>query len=182
VIINNVVRSNKRDKGSVTILNRALLVFCVFLLSSLAQAKDVALTGKAPDFNLPSNQGKPLKLSDFRGDVVMLNFWASWCGPCRQEMPILDDLQKRFKKVGFTVLGVNIDEDVSDAKGLLKEISISFPVVFDSKSKVSETYQLDSMPTTVMIDRKGNKRFLHRGYKPGFEADYEKQIRLLLRE
>ena len=112
----------------------------------------------------------------------MLNFWASWCGPCRQEMPILDDLQKRFKKIGFTVLGVNIDEDVSDAKGLLKEISVSFPVVFDSKSKVSETYQLDSMPTTVMIDRKGNKRFLHRGYKPGFEVDYEKQIRLLLRE
>lgn len=180
MIINNVVYGNKKDP--VTIFRRSLMVFCVLLLSSFAQAKDVPLTGKASDFTLPSNQGKPLKLSDFRGDVVMLNFWASWCGPCRQEMPILDDLQKRFKKIGFTVLGVNIDEDISDAKGLLKEISVSFPVVFDSKSKVSETYQLDSMPTTVMIDRKGNKRFLHRGYKPGFEVDYEKQIRLLLRE
>jgi len=180
VIIDNVVNGNK---GSlVIILRRFSLVLCVLLLSSFAQAKDVTLSGKAQDFTLPSNQGKPLKLSDFRGDVVMLNFWASWCGPCRQEMPILDDLQKRFKKIGFTVLGVNIDEDVSDAKGLLKEISVSFPVVFDSKSKISEIYQLDSMPTTVMIDRKGNKRFLHRGYKPGFEVDYEKQIRLLLRE
>ena len=180
MIINNVVCGNKKNLMTISI--RSLMVFCVLLFSSFAQAKDIPLTGKASDFTLPSNQGKPLKLSDFRGDVVMLNFWASWCGPCRQEMPILDDLQKRFKKIGFTVLGVNIDEDVSDAKGLLKEISVSFPVVFDSKSKVSETYQLDSMPTTVMIDRKGNKRFLHRGYKPGFEVDYEKQIRLLLRE
>ncbi len=179
-MINSIVQKNSSDLT--TILKRFLVVLCVLLLSSLAQAKDVPLTGKASDFTLPSNQGKPLKLSDFRGDVVMLNFWASWCAPCRQEMPILDDLQKRFKKVGFTVLGVNIDEDVSDAKNLLKEISVSFPVVFDSKSKVSETYQLDSMPTTVMIDRKGNKRFLHRGYKPGFEVDYEKQIRQLLRE
>ena len=180
MIINNVVCGNKKNLMTISI--RSLMVFCVLLFSSFAQAKDIPLTGKASDFTLPSNQGKPLKLSDFRGDVVMLNFWASWCGPCRQEMPILDDLQKRFKKIGFTVLGVNIDEDVSDAKGLLKEISVSFPVVFDSKSKVSETYQLDSMPTTVMIDRKGNKRFLHRGYKPGFEVDYEKQIRSLLRE
>lgn len=147
-----------------------------------AMAKDVVLSGKAPEFSLPSNQGKNLKLSDFHGEVVMVNFWASWCGPCRQEMPLLEDLQKRFKKVGFTVLGVNIDEDVADAKGLLKEIPVSFPVVFDSKNKVSELYQLDAMPTTVMVDRKGNKRFLHRGYKPGFEADYEKQIRELLRE
>ena len=180
MIIGNVVSSNK--SGLAIILKRFSMVLCVLLFSSFAQAKDVPLSGMAPDFSLPSNQGKPLKLSDFRGDVVMLNFWASWCGPCRQEMPILDDLQNRFKKVGFTVLGVNIDEDVSDAKSLLKEISVSFPVVFDSKSKVSETYQLDSMPTTVMIDRKGNRRFLHRGYKPGFEVDYEKQIRLLLRE
>ena len=150
MIISNIVCGNKKDP--VTILRRSLVVFCVLLLSPFAQAKDVPLTGKASDFTLPSNQGKSLKLSDFHGDVVMLNFWASWCGPCRQEMPILDDLQKRFKKIGFTVLGVNIDEDVSDAKGLLKEISVSFPVVFDSKSKVSETYQLDSMPTTVMID------------------------------
>ncbi|OUS28862.1 redoxin [Gammaproteobacteria bacterium 45_16_T64] len=152
------------------------------LMGSAAQAKDIELSGKAADFSLPSNLNKTLKLSDFRGEVVMVNFWASWCGPCRQEMPLLDDLQKRFKKIGFTVLGVNIDEDVADAKNLLKEIPVSFPVVFDSKNKVSEIYQLDSMPTTVMVDRKGNKRFLHRGYKPGFEVDYERQIRALLRE
>lgn len=165
-----------------SILFRCLVFLAVTAAVPQAVAKDIPLSGKAPGFSLPSNQGKNLKLSDFHGDVVMVNFWASWCGPCRQEMPILDDLQKRFKKVGFTVLGVNIDEDVADAKGLLKEIQVSFPVVFDSNSKISELYQLDSMPTTVMVDRKGNKRFLHRGYKPGYEVDYEKQIRALLRE
>lgn len=164
----------------VMMMTFALLLTLLF--STNMNAKDIELSGKATDFSLPSNTGAPMKLSDFRGDVVMVNFWASWCGPCRQEMPLLDDLQKRFKKVGFTVLGVNIDEDVSDAKDLLKDIPVSFPVVFDSKNKVSEIYQLDSMPTTVMVDRKGNKRFLHRGYKPGYEVDYERQIRALLRE
>ncbi|PCJ44011.1 MAG: redoxin [Moraxellaceae bacterium] len=165
----------------------SLWVACIGLAFSMGislsvSAKEVRLSGKASDFSLPSNQGKTLKLSDFRGEVVMLNFWASWCAPCRQEMPLLEGLHKRFKKVGFTVLGVNIDEDVSAAKKILKEISVSFPVMYDSKNKVSEMYALDSMPTTVMIDRKGNKRFLHRGYRPGFEIEYEKQIRALLRE
>lgn len=172
---NNIV-SRKRYPA---LLN---VVLVSIVLSSSALAKDLPLTGKASDFALPSQQGETLALSHFQGDVVMLNFWASWCAPCRQEMPLLDDLHKRFKKIGFTVLGVNIDEDISDAKRLLKEIPVTFPVVFDSKSSVSEMYQLDSMPTTVMIDRKGNKRFLHRGYKPGFEVDYEKQIRTLLKE
>lgn len=178
--MNSTVFSNKRSGA--TVLSGLMVALFLAVFSPAALAKDIVLSGKASDFSLPGNQGKPLKLSDFRGDVVMLNFWASWCGPCRQEMPLLDDLHKRFKKVGFTVLGVNIDENVADAKGLLNEIPVVFPVVFDSKNKVSETYQLDSMPTTVMIDRKGNKRFLHRGYKPGFEVDYERQIRALLRE
>ena len=140
------------------------------------------ITGKAPDFTLKSRDGKNLRLSDFRGQVVLLNFWASWCGPCRQEMPLLEDMYKRYKKLGFTILGVNVEEDTSKAKRYLSDISVSFPILYDSTNTVSKQYRVSAMPTTVIIDRNGNMRYLHHGYKPGYEKDYVKQIKQLIRE
>lgn len=160
----------------------ALLAVILTHLSPLAQAANEPLNGVAPNFTLPTFGGKQLQLADFKGDVVMVNFWASWCGPCREEMPLIEGLHKKYSKLGFTVLGVNVDANPKDAAKMLKEIPVSFPIGFDAKNKVSELYKVDSMPSTVMVDRKGNMRFLHRGYKPGYEADYEKQIRALIRE
>ena len=159
-----------------------LVSLLAVLFSSFSVAADIPLKGAAPNFALPSSSGKQVQLTDFRGDVVMINFWASWCGPCRQEMPLIEGLHKKYGKLGFTVLAVNVDADPKDAQKMLTEIPVSFPIGFDSKNKVSELYKVDSMPSTVMVDRKGNMRFLHRGYKPGYEADYEKQIRALIRE
>ncbi|MCG8538202.1 MAG: TlpA family protein disulfide reductase [Pseudomonadales bacterium] len=156
---------------------------CVFALSAAnGFAKSSPLSGPAPDFALPAGQKKPLKLSDFKGEVVMINFWASWCGPCREEMPLIEALYQKYKKLGFVVYGVNVDTNPKDAQPLLKSSKVSFPVGYDMKSKVSELYNVDSMPSTIMVDRQGNMRFLHRGYKPGYEHDYEKQIRQLIRE
>lgn len=160
----------------------ALIAACLLAFSTASFAKTVALSGPAPDFALPAGKKKPLKLSDFKGDVVMINFWASWCGPCREEMPLIEDLHQKYKKLGFTVYGVNVDTNPQDAQPLLKSSKVTFPVGYDMKNKVSELYKIDSMPSTVMVDRKGNMRFLHRGYKPGYEDDYEKQIRQLIRE
>jgi len=112
----------------------------------------------------------------------MLNFWASWCGPCRQEMPILEQLHKRYGKLGFTVVGVNVEQDTSKAVAYLRDIKVSFPILYDNTSKVSKLYDVRAMPTTVMIDRNGNMRFKHHGYKPGYEKDYKKQIKQLIRE
>lgn len=164
-----------------TILKRFLAIG-LMLASTLTLAKTESLSGAAPDFGLPTIKQKSLKLSDLKGDVVMINFWASWCGPCREEMPLIEDLYKKYKKLGFTVYGVNVDANPKDAQELLKATNVSFPVGYDTKNKVSELYKVDSMPSTVMVDRKGNMRFLHRGYKPGYEQDYEKQIRKLIRE
>jgi len=141
-----------------------------------------AISGKAADFTLKSNTGKNLRLSDFRGQVVMLNFWASWCGPCRQEMPILDQLHTRYAKLGFTMLGVNVEEDSSKANAYLKDIPVSFPILYDTANQTSKLYNVSAMPTTVIIDRNGNMRFIHHGYKPGYENDYKKQIKALIRE
>lgn len=155
-------------------------VFAGLLLMGTVNAANVQ--GKAPNFTLKSSTGKNIKLSELRGQVVLLNFWASWCGPCRQEMPLLEQLQQRYSALGFTVLGVNVEEDPGKAKSLLKDIPVSFPILFDTQNIVSKQYQVSAMPSTVMIDRNGNMRYLHKGYKPGDEAQYKKWVKQLIKE
>lgn len=140
------------------------------------------LSGKAPNFTLKSRSGNNIKLSELRGEVVMLNFWASWCGPCRKEMPLLEKIHKKYKRLGFTLLGVNVEENSTAAKNYLKDVKVTFPILFDNTNKTSKLYDVSAMPTTILIDRNGNKRFIHKGYKPGYENDYKKQIKKLLRE
>lgn len=156
------------------------LVFSVFAVGSLASS---GLTGEpAPDFALKSSSGQNLRLSEYRGDVVMINFWATWCGPCRQEMPLLEELYSRYQRVGFNLLGVNIDDDSSRAMDMIDELGVSFPVLFDSRKEVSRLYQVEAMPVTIIVDRAGNVRHVHQGYKPGYEQQYLDQVRALLRE
>jgi peroxiredoxin len=141
------------------------------------------LTGQAaPDFALKSSTGENLRLSEYRGDVVMINFWATWCGPCRQEMPLLDELYTRYQRVGFNLLGVNIDDDSGRAMTMIRELGVTFPVLFDERKEVSKMYDVGAMPVTVIIDRAGQVRYVHHGYKPGYENMYLDQVRSLLRE
>jgi peroxiredoxin len=137
---------------------------------------------QAPDFALKSSSGKNLRLSEYRGDVVLINFWATWCGPCRQEMPLLDELYTRYQRVGFNLLGVNIDDDSSRAMRMVDELGVHFPVLFDADKEVSKLYDVEAMPVTVLVDREGKVRHVHHGYKPGYEEKYLDQIRSLLRE
>jgi peroxiredoxin len=139
-------------------------------------------SGPAPQFSLASKGGGTVNLSQYKGQVVMLNFWASWCGPCRQEMPLLEDIYKKYNKLGFTMVGVNVEPDSKAADDWLKATPVTFPVAYDKDSKVSRLYDVSGMPSTVIIDRKGNLRFLHHGYKPGDEGEYINSIRALIRE
>ena len=163
-----------------TFLSLALLCSVAFMVSSPAQA--AAGAGPAPNFTLKSVSGKNMKLSEMTGNVVLINFWASWCGPCREEMPLLNDLHKKYEPLGFTVLGVNVEEDARNARGFLKDFPVDFPVLLDSKNQVSKQYNVIAMPTTVVVDRDGNMRFLHKGYKPGDEEKYRKMVKKLVRE
>jgi peroxiredoxin len=156
------------------------LVFSVFAASSLASS---GMEGQpAPDFSLKTSTGENLRLSEYRGDVVMINFWATWCGPCRQEMPLLDELYSRYQRVGFNLLGVNIDDDSRRAMQMIEELGVNFPVLFDARKEVSKLYEVEAMPVTVIVDRSGNVRYIHHGYKPGYEDKYLDQVRSLLRE
>jgi peroxiredoxin len=150
------------------------------LIASFAFA--ATLSGPAPGFALQSRGGEMVSLADLKGEVVMINFWATWCAPCRQEMPHLQALYERYNKLGFTLLAVNVEDNPVGAKKWLEETPVSFPVLFDPKSEVSKLYNVNAMPTTVLVARDGTLRFIHHGYKPGYEGEYQNQVRGLLRE
>jgi thiol-disulfide isomerase/thioredoxin len=155
----------------------------VLLAAALAlPGLGLATSATAPDFQLGALSGKTESLAGYKGQVVMLNFWATWCGPCRQEMPVLEQLHKKYKPMGFTMIGVNVEPDSAGAAKWLTATPVSFPILFDTESKVSKLYAVGGMPSTVIVDRKGNVRYVHRGYKPGDENEYLTQIRALIRE
>lgn len=157
---------------------RAMVVVGALALPGLA----LTPSGVAPPFQLAAMTGNPVNLAQYKGQVVMINFWATWCGPCRQEMPVLEQLYKKYKPLGFTMLGVNVEPDSAGAVQWLKATPVTFPILFDTDSKVSKLYAVSGMPSTVIVDRKGNLRFLHRGYKAGDENEYLDQIRAMVRE
>jgi thiol-disulfide isomerase/thioredoxin len=165
-------------------MKHRIATMLALLLSVPALAGSSASSGPAPQFTLESRNGPKVSLAQYKGQVVMLNFWASWCGPCRQEMPLLENIYSKYKKMGFVLVGVNVEPDSKDAEGFLKGLQapVSFPVIYDKDSTVSKAYDVQGMPSTVIIDRKGNIRVLHRGYKPGDENEYLDSIRTLVRE
>lgn len=135
----------------------------------------------APDFTLRTMGGPNMRLAEQRGRVVMINFWATWCGPCRQEMPQLSKLYDKYRGSGFVLMGVNVDDDVRNATEVATKLAVSFPVLLDTDKAVSKLYDLSTMPSTVLIDRDGKVRYLHRGYLAGYEDTYDKQVRELLK-
>ena len=163
-----------------SLIKRSLLVSLIAVGSTLAMAGNA--NAPAVEFSLTSLAGKPVALSQFKGNVVLVNFWATWCGPCQQEMPLLDQMYKKYKPAGFTLLGVNVDKEVPAVKDLLARKPVSFPVLLDPENAVSRAYKVADMPSSVIIDRKGNVRYIHRGYRPGDENEYQDRIRQLIRE
>jgi peroxiredoxin len=159
----------------------ALIVLGASLALPLS-TQAVGLREDAPDFTLKSLEGSNLRLEEYRGQVVLINFWASWCGPCRQEMPLLDRLHHRYEDTGFAVLGVNVEGEVAPAQGIVDKTNVTFPILIDEGQKVSDMYNLQAMPTTVVVDRDGVVRYIHPGYKPGDEAKYVEVVKKLIRE
>jgi peroxiredoxin len=160
---------------------RSLLAFVLVIMLSAPATADV-LNSPAPTFSLPDRSGNIVSLDDYKGQVVLMNFWASWCGPCRQEMPLLEELHQRYAPLGFTLLGINVEEDSSLADSFLAGTPVEFPILYDRSNAVSKAYDVIAMPTTIIVDREGRVRFIHHGYKAGYENDYQDQVRTLIRE
>lgn len=156
----------------------AALLACL----TLSGASGAGAPGAAPEFRLANRAGGEMTLSGLRGQVVMINFWASWCGPCRQEFPALDQIYAKYKPMGFTLVAINVESEKSDAERFLGQQKVSFPILFDPDNQVSGSYGVRAMPTTVLVDRQGRLRWSHMAYKPGDEAKYIEQVRAALRE
>jgi len=159
-----------------------------FILTLMAIAAAPVLSGAAGDIGDPAKleavliNGQKVDLEQWKGKVVMVNFWATWCGPCQQEMPLLDQMYKKYKPAGFTLIGVNVDKEAPAVKDLMARKPVSFPVLLDPANEVSKAYHVNEMPSSVIIDRKGEIRYIHRGYRPGDENEYQDRIRQLIRE
>ncbi len=152
------------------------------LAAARAAGAGVAIQATAPDFTLRQVNGPNLRLGEQRGRVVMVNFWATWCPPCRVELPHLEKLHAKYRGSGFLMLGVNVDNDPQVARALVGRMGLTFPVLLDTDKKVVGTYDLNAMPATVLIDRDGQVRNVYRGYKDGAEVIYEQHVRALLKE
>lgn len=157
-----------------------LIVLCIAI--ALSQGAYAAAKGQtAPNFKLPGiKTGNLMSLKSLRGKVVYLDFWASWCGPCRQSLPLLNELRKELRRKGFEVLAVNLDEDKADAKAFLKQFPVSYPVLLDPNGKVPQKYDLPGMPTSYLIDRKGKIRKVHIGFKKQDMKKIRKEVMSLL--
>lgn len=169
--------SRSARRGALQVLGAAFLGALPLLASGAGSSS------AAPDFELPARGAGTFNLAKHRGQVVMINFWATWCGPCRKEMPLLEDIWRKYRSRGFTLVGVNVEPDSKEAEQwLAKNVSVSFPIAYDKESKVSRLYEVAGMPSSVIIDRKGKVRYVHKGYRPGDENAYLDHIRALVRE
>lgn len=135
----------------------------------------------APQFTLPSLlQDKPTSLQQYSGKVIYLDFWASWCAPCRTSFPLLNKLHQKLKDKGFEVVAINLDEDKANAEKFLKEISVDFTILRDEKGEWSDKYVVESMPTSFIIDKQGVIQNIHKGFTSDDINELEHKITELL--
>jgi len=136
----------------------------------------------APTVLLHREDGAAVRLSDYAGNVVLVDFWASWCTPCKASFPVLDALYQREKDRGLQVFAVNVDEQRKAADAFLAARPHLMPIVFDPKGEVAQAFEVRGMPSSVLIDRSGHIRFTHMGYSAKIVDSYQQEISLLLSE
>lgn len=149
------------------------------IAQSIRESREVRIAKQPPDFTLKDTHGQRLRLSDYKGKVVLLNFWATWCGPCKVEIPWFVEFEKEYQSRGFTVLGVSMDENGWKAiDPYVAAEKINYPVVLANED-VNESYGgIEALPTTLLIGRDGKVAYLHQGLIT--REDYEREIRKLL--
>lgn len=135
----------------------------------------------AESFTLDSLlENKEISLGDFKGKPVVLNFWATWCGPCREEMPLFENFWNKYKDKGVVFLGVDVMDDKDNAIEFIKSTGISYPNLYDPSGKVSSKYRVIALPATFFIDREGN--IVAKNYGPFLGNDGKKKLNLYLKE
>jgi thiol-disulfide isomerase/thioredoxin len=161
---------------------KALLCALGAMLLTASSAR--ALTpGDAPRaIDMPDQMGKRVELAALKGKVVIVDFWASWCGPCKKEMPVLEALHVKYAAQGLVIVGVNIDSSSKKMNKFLKNTPVSFRIVHDRKLVVANRYEPETMPTSYFIGRDGTVRYVHEGFQKGDAGALEERVKALLAE
>jgi cytochrome c biogenesis protein CcmG, thiol:disulfide interchange protein DsbE len=141
--------------GGMVLLVGVLLVAAVFGLALARQNRTQPTAGPAPDFTLTTLDGNQMRLADLKGQVVVVNFWASWCGPCRDEAPALQSIWEKYQDRGVVVLGVAYTDTENGARAFMGEFGQTYPNGLDIGTKISELYAIQGVPETFIIDREG---------------------------
>ena len=157
-------------------LRRSAQIAVGALICIVVPAIAVDLGKPAPDFELPSARNENIKLSGYKGKVVYLDFWASWCVPCRETFPFMNQLREKFANAGLEIVAVNIDTKRPDADKFLAQIPAEFTILFDAKRAVAKNYELKGLPTTFLIDRDGNVVSTHLGFQKDRAGELEAHI------
>lgn len=158
-------------------------LMAVFLMSALGGCtQDPEEPRQAPSFELPSLENGTRAFSDRDGTVLIINFWASWCSPCRKEMPELDALYREYRDRGLRVWGISVDSRAEQARAFAADLDVSYPLLLDRDMRVADDYNIRAMPATVIIDAEGRLRHTQLGFKPGVMEELETITRELLAE
>lgn len=162
-------------------------LFLVFLFSQTVSAgvlkeKDTFPSVKLPVISTrqPNSKGSELSISSFKGNVVLIDFWASWCEPCKVALPAYNKLYEKYSKKGLAVWGVNVDDDKAEGQSFMKEHPMKFPVSYDVGKKLIKKVGVKTMPTSFLIGKDGKVHHIHEGFREGDEKDLEKLLKKLL--
>ena len=159
-------------------LIRVAAVAAILFAVGVAHAVDA---GKPmPEIGVEDLSGKRIDLASLAGKVVVVDFWATWCGPCKDELPVLEALQRKYRKQGLVVIAVSVDSDVSKVRAFVKKFGLSLRVIHDADHVLAERYNPTKMPSSYIVDRKGKIRHTHAGFRKSDAKKIEAQIRALL--
>ena len=181
---NRSLRSSKNilvHKGDNVIKKALKGILIIGMIVVACGSREQAKQSDNSDFTLPSLDGTEYTLSEFRGQVVIIDFWATWCPPCRNSIPTFIRLYEKYHEHGFTILGVSLDNNEQDLRNFSRQMNIPYPVLIGN-NEVAKTYQVSGIPKTIFLDKKGNIRKTQVGFAPELEAGFDQLVSTLLAE
>jgi thiol-disulfide isomerase/thioredoxin len=161
---------------------KTLLFALAAMLLTVSGARALSPGDAPPAIDMPDQTGAKVDLAALKGKVVIVDFWASWCGPCKKEMPVLETLHAKYASQGLVIVGVNIDSSPKKMNKFLKNTPVRFRIVHDRKLVVANRYEPETMPTSYFIGRDGTLRYIHGGFGKGDAGGIEERVKALLAE
>lgn len=154
-----------------------VLVFALIPPVYASAAKRLTVNDSFPDLRIKTMDGKsPSDPSEFKGKILVADFWASWCGPCKKSFPELNRFYRAYSKKGVEVVGINLDDDVSSAQKFLHDMPAAFTLLFDKEKKIAKALGVSVMPSSYVVDKYGKIRFVHAGYSGGLFEELEREV------